>query len=81
MRRNRAQGGLGIGLSVVKEIVDRHHGWVRVEGEKGKGSTFTINIPLYDENRQKKHENAKDRDKGGHPAAAGRRENREETIG
>lgn len=79
--RNRAQGGLGIGLSVVKEIVDRHHGWVRVEGEKGKGSTFTINIPLYDENRQKKHENAKDRDKGGASRRGGRRENREETIG
>ena len=52
--RNRAQGGLGIGLSVVKEIVDRHNGWVRVEGEKGVGATFTIFIPLYDENREKK---------------------------
>ena len=51
--RNRAQGGLGIGLSVVKEIVDRHNGWVRVEGEKGVGSVFTIFIPLYDENREK----------------------------
>jgi len=51
--RNRAQGGLGIGLSVVKEIVDRHNGWVRVEGEKGVGSTFTIFIPLYDEGREK----------------------------
>ena len=51
--RNRAQGGLGIGLSVVKEIVDRHNGWVRVEGEKGVGATFTIFLPLYDENREK----------------------------
>ncbi len=51
--RNRAQGGLGIGLSVVKEIVDRHNGLVRVEGEKGVGSTFTILIPLYDEGRAK----------------------------
>ena len=57
--RNRAQGGLGIGLSVVKEIVDRHNGWVRVEGEKGVGATFTIFIPLYDENRA----NARDRGK------------------
>ena len=57
--RNRAQGGLGIGLSVVKEIVDRHNGWVRVEGEKGVGATFTIFIPLYDENREKNRERGK----------------------
>lgn len=65
--RNRAQGGLGIGLSVVKEIVDRHNGWVRVEGEKGVGSTFTILIPLYDEGREKgrdrEREKGRDRDK------------------
>ena len=60
--RNRAQGGLGIGLSVVKEIVDRHNGLVRVEGEKGVGSTFTILIPLYDEGRAKARE-AKDKDR------------------
>ena len=57
--RNRAQGGLGIGLSVVKEIVDRHNGWVRVEGEKGVGATFTIFIPLYDESREKGREHGK----------------------
>ena len=57
--RNRAQGGLGIGLSVVKEIVDRHNGWVRVEGEKGVGATFTIFIPLYDENRANARERGK----------------------
>ena len=57
--RNRAQGGLGIGLSVVKEIVDRHNGWVRVEGEKGVGATFTIFIPLYDENREKGRDRGK----------------------
>ena len=49
--RTRESGGLGIGLAVVKEIVDRHGGWVQVEGEKGKGACFTIHIPLYDEER------------------------------
>lgn len=49
--RNRASGGLGIGLAVVKEIVDRHGGWVQVEGEKGKGACFTLHFPLYDEQR------------------------------
>lgn len=49
--RNRESGGLGVGLAVVKEIVDRHKGRVLVRGEKGVGSTFTILLPLYDESR------------------------------
>ena len=51
--RTRESGGLGVGLAVVKEIVDRHGGWVQVEGEKGKGACFTIHIPLYDEERSR----------------------------
>lgn len=51
--RNRESGGLGVGLAVVKEIVDRHGGWVQVEGEKDKGACFTIHIPLYDEDAEK----------------------------
>ena len=46
--RARASGGLGIGLAVVKEIVDRHRGWVQVEGKKDEGACFTIHIPLFD---------------------------------
>lgn len=45
--RTRESGGLGIGLSVVKEIVDRHNGWVQVEGRRDQGACFTIHIPLY----------------------------------
>ncbi len=37
--------GTGIGLAVVKHIVDAHHGKVLVESEVGKGSTFTILLP------------------------------------
>ncbi len=37
--------GTGIGLAVVKHIVDAHHGKVLVESEPGKGSTFTILLP------------------------------------
>ena len=47
--RGRESGGLGIGLTVVKEIVARHDGWVQVEGRKGEGACFTIHIPLCDE--------------------------------
>jgi len=38
--------GHGLGLAYVKEIVDTHHGTVFVDSEKGKGSTFTIKLPL-----------------------------------
>lgn len=58
--RTRESGGLGVGLSVVKEIVDQHGGWVRVEGKPNEGCTFTIYIPLYDEERVRQ-QNAKSR--------------------
>lgn len=41
--------GLGIGLTVVKEMVARHGGRISVTGKPGEGSTFTIFISAYDE--------------------------------
>ena len=38
--------GHGLGLAYVKEIVVNHHGTVFVDSEKGKGSTFTVKLPL-----------------------------------
>ncbi|MDB5280645.1 MAG: hypothetical protein JWR61_5600 [Ferruginibacter sp.] len=43
--------GFGIGLFIAKEIMERHHGSVSVESEKGKGSVFTITLPLATENK------------------------------
>lgn len=60
--RNRESGGLGVGLAVVKEIVDRHGGWVQVEGEKGVGATFTMHVPIYDERREESLERARVRE-------------------
>ncbi|MET0242664.1 MAG: ATP-binding protein, partial [Flavitalea sp.] len=41
----RSQEGTGIGLSMVKELVRLHGGFITVESEFGKGSTFTVEIP------------------------------------
>jgi diguanylate cyclase (GGDEF)-like protein len=38
--------GTGIGLAIVKEFVELHHGNIVVESEEGKGSKFTIYIPM-----------------------------------
>jgi two-component system phosphate regulon sensor histidine kinase PhoR len=38
--------GHGLGLAYVKEIIESHQGTVYVESEKGKGSLFTVKLPL-----------------------------------
>ena len=40
------QDGFGLGLSIVKRIVDMMHGKIRLESEKGKGCRFTVEIPM-----------------------------------
>jgi two-component system phosphate regulon sensor histidine kinase PhoR len=40
---------MGLGLAIVKMIVEQHRGKISLDSEKGKGTTFTIEIPRLEE--------------------------------
>ncbi|WP_423409538.1 ATP-binding protein [Heyndrickxia sp. MSNUG] len=42
----RSIGGTGLGLAIVKEIIQVHGGEIKVDSEYGKGSTFTVSLPV-----------------------------------
>ncbi|HEV8428253.1 MAG TPA: heavy metal sensor histidine kinase [Pyrinomonadaceae bacterium] len=44
--RSRALGGAGLGLSIVRSIVEAHGGQIRIESTPRRGSTFTVSLPL-----------------------------------
>jgi two-component system phosphate regulon sensor histidine kinase PhoR len=43
---SRAEGGTGLGLALVKHIINRHRGRLQIESTLGAGATFTVRLPL-----------------------------------
>jgi two-component system phosphate regulon sensor histidine kinase PhoR len=44
--RARQTGGTGLGLAIVRHVAEAHGGTVRVDSELGRGSTFTVTLPV-----------------------------------
>lgn len=54
--RTRVQGGSGLGLSITRWIAEAHGGSIAVTSKPGNGTTFTINLPIYEKVAQKVEE-------------------------
>lgn len=50
--RSRALGGCGLGLSIVRTIIEKHAGTIDVKSDLGVGTTFTILLPLHPSHRE-----------------------------
>jgi PAS domain S-box-containing protein len=42
---NNEYSGTGIGLAIAKKVVENHHGYIKAEGQEGKGATFRLLLP------------------------------------
>ena len=46
--RSRKTGGSGLGLSIVRNMVERNQGTIGIESTMGQGSVFTVTFPIFD---------------------------------
>jgi len=55
--RSDGEGGAGIGLNLVKEIVDKHNGHIQVDSHEGEGTNMIVNLPVINlEDEEVNHE-------------------------
>ena len=45
-QQSRFPRGLGLGLTIAEEIAEAHDGYIHVESDLGRGSQFTLHLPL-----------------------------------
>lgn len=58
--RSRQTGGTGLGLAIVKHVVANHGGNIKLWSRPGTGSTFTIELPIYKEEKPAQDAGMKD---------------------
>ncbi len=46
-------GGLGLGLSIARQVLEQHHGKIEVESRSGRGSTFTMLLQVWTNEKEK----------------------------
>ena len=52
--RSRQTGGNGLGLSIVKNVIERNNGEISVHSIVGRGTTFTVKLPRFEDNSEER---------------------------